>query len=59
MSAALRNLVELRSQLAEEVLGYLDAVAADAAALPAYYPSHLREGAAGERERRRSIAFGR
>lgn len=48
MSAALRNLVGLRSLLAEEVLGYLDAVAADAAALPAYYPSHLREGAAGE-----------
>lgn len=48
MSAALRNLIGLRSLLAEEVLGYLDAVAADAAALPAYYPSHLREGAAGE-----------
>jgi hypothetical protein len=42
VSAALEQLIAVRSQLVEEVLAYLDAVARHAAELPSYYPAHLR-----------------
>jgi hypothetical protein len=44
MAATLEELVEVNSQLMEEVLKYLDSVARDAAILPKYYPDHLRDG---------------
>lgn len=47
MSAPLASLVRIRSQLAEEVLAYLHALAERMAELPAYYPKHLRETATG------------
>ncbi|MCX6911347.1 MAG: NACHT domain-containing protein [Verrucomicrobia bacterium] len=40
--ATLEKLVAVRSQLAEAVLDYLDALAAEANKLPAYYPSDAR-----------------
>jgi hypothetical protein len=48
MPAKLEQLIKVRSQLVEEVLAYLDALAADMAELPAYYPAHLRVAEAGQ-----------
>ncbi len=42
MSASLTALVDLRSRLAEDLLAYLDALVEELAALPAYFPAHLR-----------------
>lgn len=42
MPATLEQLVGVRSQWVEEVLVYLDDLAARAAELPKYYPTHLR-----------------
>lgn len=42
MSASLTALVNLRSRLAEDLLAYLDALVEELAALPAYFPAHLR-----------------
>jgi hypothetical protein len=48
VSAALEQLIAVRSQLVEEVLDYLDAVAGHAAELPSYYPAHLRLDEVGQ-----------
>jgi HEAT repeat protein len=42
MAATLHHLVQIRSQIANEVLAYLDEVATLAGEVPAYYPAHLR-----------------
>jgi hypothetical protein len=47
MPATLEQLVTVRSQLVEEVLAYLDELAARAAELPQYYPTHLRRSVVG------------
>ena len=48
MSAPLEKLFAVRSQVVEEMLAYLDALAVRAAALPSYYPKHLHTDEAGE-----------
>jgi hypothetical protein len=48
VSGSLEQLIAVRSQLIEEVLAYLDAVARHAAELPSYYPAHLRLDEAGQ-----------
>lgn len=48
MPATLEQLIAVRSQLVEEVLAYLDALAERAAELPSYYPVHLRTDEAGK-----------
>lgn len=48
MPATLARLIEVRSQLVEEVLAYLDALADEAARVPPYYPEHLKTLEAGE-----------
>jgi HEAT repeat protein len=47
MPATLVTLVAIRSELAENVLDYLRALAARTAELPKYYPAHLRSGTNG------------
>ena len=47
MPATLTDLVGVRSRLVDEVLTYLDTLAADMAVLPAYYPAHLRTAETG------------
>jgi hypothetical protein len=46
MTATLRDLVDVRSQLVDEVIGYLETLAQWAAQLPLYFPAHLREALA-------------
>src|ERR1039458_5372362 len=48
MIPSLGQLLSVRSMLVDEVIGYLDAVAGQAAELPPYYPAYLRSGIAGE-----------
>ncbi|MBN2566336.1 MAG: hypothetical protein JXB46_11560, partial [Candidatus Eisenbacteria bacterium] len=47
MAATLEQLVKVRSQLATQILGYLDGLAKEAAQLPHYFPPHLREAVSG------------
>lgn len=48
MPATLAELTRVRSQLVEEVLAYLDALADEAARVPKYYPEHLKTLETGE-----------
>lgn len=48
MPTTFERLVHIRSQLVEEVLEYLNALAKYAARLPPYYPEHLRTGETGK-----------
>jgi len=45
---ALEQLIQVRSQLAEEVLAYMDGLAEHSAKLPKYYPERLRAVEAGK-----------
>lgn len=46
-----KHLLDIRSQLVEEVLAYLDGLTEQAAALPSYYPAHLRTNRVQSRDR--------
>lgn len=48
MTATLEQLIQVRSQLAEEMVDYLDGLAERAAELPKYYPAHLRAAEEGK-----------
>ena len=43
MAGTLAKLVSIRSQLAKEIIQYLETTASRAAELPAYFPAHFRE----------------